>query len=102
MIPKEALLANIQKRACHDIKGDACISGRQNDFFPSRTFSNASQFMATFVFEMYLIESCVLGEKIDRSNFKHTHQTNCRHSSQISKMKVRVSSQAYKKLSKER
>ncbi|MGO9482255.1 MAG: DinB family protein [Candidatus Kryptoniota bacterium] len=70
MIPKEALLQIFEKELATTLKAMRAFPEDRLLFSPHERSRNASQLMATFVFEMYLIESCVFGEKIDRSKFQ--------------------------------
>ena len=70
MITKENLLKIIKKESATTIKAIHAFPEDKLLFTPHERSRNAKQVMATFVFEMYLIEFYVFGEKIDRSKFQ--------------------------------
>lgn len=70
MIIKENLIRVIKKEAAKTIKAMNAFPGDKLLFTPHDRSRNASRVMTTFVFEMYLIESLVFREKIDRSVFQ--------------------------------
>ncbi len=70
MISKENLIKIIKKETTTTIKAMNAFPGDKLCFAPQDRSQNAGRIMATFVFEMYLIEFYVFGEKIDRSIFQ--------------------------------
>ena len=70
MILKDDLIKIIKKEAATTIRVMNAFPADELSFMPHERSRNAGQLMATFLFEMYLIESYVFGEKIDRSIFQ--------------------------------
>jgi len=70
MITKENLIKVMRKETATTVKAMKAFPDDKLLFSPHKRFRNATKVMATFVFEMYLIESYVFGEKIDRSIFQ--------------------------------
>jgi len=70
MITKENLIKVINKETAKTIKAMNAFPKDRLLFAPHDRSRNAGRVMATFVFEMYLIESLVMGEKVDRSVFQ--------------------------------
>lgn len=70
MINKQDLLSLLQKEFTTTIKVMHAFPGEKLDFTPHERSSTAKLLMSTFIFEMYLLSSYVLGEQIDNSKFK--------------------------------
>jgi hypothetical protein len=70
MILKDDLIKIIKKETATTIKAMSAFPAGKLSFVPHERSRNAGQLMATFLFEMYLIESYAFGEKIDRSIFQ--------------------------------
>ncbi|MFZ1082795.1 MAG: DinB family protein [Candidatus Kryptoniota bacterium] len=70
MITKEALLQIFKKEFATTLKAMHSFPENKIFFAPHERSSSAMVVIRTFVFEMYLIEFYVLGEKIDRSRFQ--------------------------------
>ncbi len=70
MIDKESLLKLFKKETSTTLKVMRAFPEDKLAFKPHERSSDARTVMRTFVFGMYLIESYVFGEKIDRSIFQ--------------------------------
>ncbi len=70
MIAKQDLLNLLKKEFATTLKVVYSFPEGKLDFSPHERSSNARKLMSTFVFEMYLIDSYVIGTEIDRSVFK--------------------------------
>ncbi len=70
MIIKENLLKVIKKESSTTLKAMRAFPEDYLFFTPHERSSNARNVMRTFVFEMYLVRSYALGEKMDRSVFQ--------------------------------
>jgi len=70
MIENQDLLKLFRKETATTLKAMRALPEDKLLFTPHERSSNARNVMRTFVFEMYLIESCVFGEEIDRSRFQ--------------------------------
>jgi|ERR1039457_4301786 uncharacterized damage-inducible protein DinB len=71
MIPKEDLLKIFRKEFATTLKVIRAFPENKLDFTPHERSSKAKSIMATFIFEMYLMELNVFGKKIDNSNFQN-------------------------------
>ncbi|HUI28896.1 MAG TPA: DinB family protein [Candidatus Acidoferrales bacterium] len=76
MIAKEDLLQIIKKESATTLKAMRAFPEDKLLFTPHERSRNAKQVMATFVFAMYLIESVVFGQKVDRSVFQNYAPSN--------------------------
>ena len=70
MISKEDLISLFRKEFATTLRVMRAYPGHQMHFAPHERSQPAKRLMATFVFEMYLLRSYLLGEKIDRSVFQ--------------------------------
>ncbi len=70
MLAKDDLMKLFRREFSTTIKVMRAFPEDRLEFTPHERSSNARRVMSTFVFEMYLIESYVFGEKIDRSVFQ--------------------------------
>lgn len=70
MIAKEDLLSLFKREFATTIKVIKAFPEDKLSFTPHPRSSTALRVMSTFVFEMYLIDSYVFGEKVDRSIFQ--------------------------------
>ncbi len=70
MITKEDLISLFQKEFNTTLKVMRAYPADKMDFAPHERSQPAKRLMATFVFEMYLLRSYILSEKIDRSAFQ--------------------------------
>lgn len=70
MIAKEDLLSLFKREFATTIKAIKAFPEDKLSFTPHPRSSTARKLLSTFVFEMYLIEAYVVGEKIDRSAFQ--------------------------------
>lgn len=70
MIPKEALLKLLKRETAVTLKVMRAFPEDKPDFRPHERSSNIMQLTSTFVFEMYLLEMHLFGEKMDPSAFK--------------------------------
>lgn len=70
MISKEDLIALFTKEITTTLKVMQAYPQDKMDFAPHERSNNAKRLMATFVFEMYLLKSYILGETVDRSAFQ--------------------------------
>ena len=70
MIAKKDLLSLFKREFATTIKAIEAFPEDKLSFTPHPRSSTALRVMSTFVFEMYLIDSYVFGEKIDRSAFQ--------------------------------
>jgi uncharacterized damage-inducible protein DinB len=71
MITKQGLLQLLQKEGDTTIKMMRAFPGGKTDFKPHERSSEAIKLGRTFVFEMYLMESYLFGDKVDRSVFQN-------------------------------
>ncbi len=71
MIEKAELLKLLKKESNTTLKAMRAFPEDKLSFAPHERSSNAGKVIRTFVFEMYLIEAYVLGEKKDRSIFQN-------------------------------
>lgn len=70
MITKQNLLQLFKKEFATTLKVMRAFPEDKLTFVPHERSSTSRNVIRTFVFEMYLIESYVFGEKIDRSRFQ--------------------------------
>ena len=70
MITRENLSKIFRKERATTLKAIKAFPADKILFAPHERSRNARQLMATFVFEMYLIDAYAFGEKIDRSVFQ--------------------------------
>ena len=70
MITKENLLQIFKKEIATTLKAMRAFPEDKLEFTPHERSRNAKRTMSTFVFEMYLIEFYVFGEKLDRSVYQ--------------------------------
>ena len=70
MISKEDVISLFRKEFATTLKVMRAFPGAQMQFAPHERSQPAKRLMATFVFEMYLLRSYILGEKVDRSAFQ--------------------------------
>src|SRR5574338_2275 len=70
MITKEDLLNMFRKEFATTLKVMRAYPKEQMHFSPHERSQPAKRLMATFVFEMYLLRSFILGETVDRSAFQ--------------------------------
>ena len=70
MINKEDLVSLFHKEFATTLRVMGAYPGDQMHFAPHERSQPAKRLMATFIFEMYLLRSYILGEKVDRSAFQ--------------------------------
>ncbi len=70
MITKEDLLSMFRKEFATTLRVMRAYPKDQMEFAPHERSQSAKRLMATFVFEMYLLRSFILGETVDRSAFQ--------------------------------
>ncbi len=70
MISKEDLISLFKKEFATTLRVMHAYPDYQMQFAPHERSQPAKRLMATFVFEMYLLRSYILGETIDRSVFQ--------------------------------
>jgi len=71
MINKQDLLKIFNKETATTLKVLHAFPENRLDFTPHERSSNAKKLISTFVFEMYLIEVYVFGEKMENSAFQN-------------------------------
>ena len=71
MITKENLLKLFNKEYATTLKVMRAYPEDKLDFTPHERSQSAKRIMSTFVFEMFLMESYVFGEKLDRAAFQN-------------------------------
>lgn len=71
MITKENLLKLFKKEFATTLKVMRAYPAGKPDFAPHERSSPARKILSTFVFEIFLIRSYVLGEKLESSVFKN-------------------------------
>ena len=71
MIPKQDLLNIFRKEFATTLKVIRAFPENKLDFTPHERSSKAKSIMATFIFEMYLMELNVFGKKIENSKFQN-------------------------------
>jgi uncharacterized damage-inducible protein DinB len=71
MISKQDLLKIFRKEFATTLKVMRAFPENKLDFTPHERSSKAKSIMATFIFEMYLMELNVFGKKIENSKFKN-------------------------------
>lgn len=70
MVPKEDLIALFTKEFATTLKVMRAYPADKMDFAPHERSNTAKRLMATFVFEMYLLKSYILGETVNPSAFQ--------------------------------
>ncbi|HVY36027.1 MAG TPA: DinB family protein [Candidatus Paceibacterota bacterium] len=70
MIKKDDLLQLFRKECATTLRVMRAYPHTQMHFAPHERSQQAKRLMATFVFEMYLMRSYILGETVDRSVFQ--------------------------------
>jgi uncharacterized damage-inducible protein DinB len=70
MISREDLIALFTKEFATTLKVMRAYPADKMDFAPHERSQPAKRLMATFIFEMYLLRSYILGETVDRSAFQ--------------------------------
>jgi uncharacterized damage-inducible protein DinB len=70
MINKQDLLKIYKKEFATTLKVLHAFPENRLDFTPHERSSNAKKLISTFIFEMYLLEMYILGEKVDNSKFQ--------------------------------
>lgn len=70
MITRAVLISLFRKEFATTLKVMRAYPTDQMKFTPHERSQPAKRLMATFVFEMYLLRSYILGEKVDRSVFQ--------------------------------
>ena len=70
MVSKEDLLSFFRKEFATTLRVMRAYPGEKMDFAPHERSQPAKRLMTTFIFEMYLLRSHILGEKVDRSAFQ--------------------------------
>jgi uncharacterized damage-inducible protein DinB len=71
MISKQDLLRIFRKEFATTLKVMRAFPENKLDYTPHERSSKARSIMATFIFEMYLVELNVFGKKIDNSMFQN-------------------------------
>ena len=71
MISKQDLLKIFRKEFATTLKVMRAFPENKLDFTPHERSSKARTIMATFIFEMYLVELNIFGKKIDNSMFQN-------------------------------
>ena len=71
MVTKETLLKLFRKEFATTLKVMQAFPEDKLDFAPHERSQTAKKILSTFVFEMFLMESYVFGEKFDRSVFQN-------------------------------
>lgn len=74
MINSESLVSFLQREFATTLKVMRAYPENEMDFAPHERSSSTKKLMATFVFEMYLIRSTVLGETIDPNIYQTYHK----------------------------
>lgn len=70
MVSKDDLLALFKKEFATTLKVMRAYPQDKMDFAPHERSNTAKRLMATFVFEMYLLKSYILGETVEPSAFQ--------------------------------
>ena len=70
MITKEDLLKLFKKEFNTTLKVIKAFPADKLDFAPHERSQTARRIISTFVFEMFLLDSYIFGEKLDRSKFQ--------------------------------
>ena len=71
MISKQDLLKIFRKEFATTLKVMRAFPENKLDYTPHERSSKARNIMATFIFEMYLVELNIFGKKIDNSMFQN-------------------------------
>ena len=71
MVTKETLLKLFRKEFATTLKVMRAFPEDKLDFTPHERSQTAKKILSTFIFEMFLMESYVFGEKFDRSVFQN-------------------------------
>ncbi|MES2213386.1 MAG: DinB family protein [Patescibacteria group bacterium] len=76
MITKQDLLSIMEKEFATTIKVLEAYPEGQDSFRPHERSSDAMKLVSTFVFEMYLLDGYLFGEKADPAKFKNYKPAN--------------------------
>lgn len=79
MITKEDLLKLFKKEFATTLKVIKAFPADKLDFTPHERSQTARRIISTFVFEMFLLDSYIFGEKLDRFKFKSYNPENINH-----------------------